>query len=53
MSYMPLMPTEEMIKAGVEELMDNIHGLDDEMDFNELSDVVVFVWQAMYAEHKQ
>lgn len=48
-----LQPTEEMIKAGVRELIeqfpDIVYQVDDD---SELEDAVVFIWQAMHAEIK-
>lgn len=43
-----LQPTEEQIKAGVNELASMISVGD--MEVGEIEDVVVFVWQAMIAE---
>lgn len=44
-----LQPTEEQIKAGVEQLLEDIPGLEDEIDEEQLQDAVVFIWQAMIA----
>lgn len=44
----PIQPTEEMIKAGIEQLLTELPGLEDCVDEEELSDVVCFVWQAMW-----
>lgn len=45
----PIQPTEEMIEAGIQELMENI---DVEcMADDEISDTVVFIWKAMYHAH--
>lgn len=45
----PLIPTKDMVDAGVKELAGMMSVGDMEVD--ELSDVVVFVWQAMYCMH--
>ncbi|HBM2190082.1 TPA: hypothetical protein LUK26_005014 [Escherichia coli] len=46
-----IQPTEEMIEAGIRELMENI---DVEcMTDDEMSDTVVFIWQAMYQAHTE
>ena len=56
-----LQPTEEMIKAGISTLWEMLPGsmdqicqdIEDEDERNALlSDVVVFIWQAMHAEIK-
>lgn len=44
----PIQPTEEMIKAGIEQLLTELTGLEDYVDEEQLSDVVCFVWQAMW-----
>ena len=49
MSNKPIQPTEEMIESGIRELTENI---DVEcMTDDEMSDAVVFIWQAMYQAH--
>lgn len=40
-------PTKEMLDAGVEDLLQQVPGLDDDLGDEELQDVVCFVWQAM------
>ena len=42
-------PTDEQIEAGVEQLLEDIPGLEDELDDEQLQDAVVFIWQAMIA----
>lgn len=49
MSNKPIQPTEEMIDAGIQELMENIDV--ESMTNDEMSDAVVFIWQAMYQAH--
>lgn len=49
MSNKPIQPTEEMIEAGIKELMENIDV--ESMTNDEMSDAVVFIWQAMYQAH--
>lgn len=44
----PIQPTEEMIKAGIEQRLTELPGLEDDVDEEQLSDVVCFVWQAMW-----
>lgn len=44
-----LQPTEEQIKSGVEQLLEDIPGLEDDIDDEQLQDAVVFIWQAMIA----
>ncbi|EIK1335318.1 hypothetical protein LJV55_003789, partial [Salmonella enterica] len=40
----------DMIKAGIKELRENIQAATEDMSEEQLSDLVVFVWQAMRAE---
>lgn len=47
-----MQPTEEMLKAGVDQLLDAIPGIEDEVDEEQLSDAVCFIWQAMIQESK-
>lgn len=49
MSNKPIQPTEEMIEAGILKLMENIDV--ESMTNDEMSDAVVFIWQAMYQAH--
>lgn len=49
MSNKPLKPTEEMIEAGIRELMENTDI--ESMTNDEMSDAVVFIWKAMYHAH--
>lgn len=42
-----MQPTEKMIQAGINELLDNNPGLEDEIDDEQLQDTIVFIWQAM------
>lgn len=49
MSNKQLQPTEAMLEAGVNELLNNIHGLEDDVDDEQLQDAVCFIWQAMHA----
>lgn len=44
----PIQPTEEMIQAGIEQLLTELPGLEDDVDEEQLSDVVCFIWQAMW-----
>ena len=44
-----LQPTDEQIQAGVEQLLEDIPGLEGELDDEQLQDAVVFIWQAMIA----
>lgn len=44
-----LQPTDEQVKAGVEQLLEDIPGLEDDIDEEQLSDAVTFIWQAMIA----
>ena len=44
-----LQPTDEQIKAGINQLLEEIPGLEDELDGEQLQDAVVFIWQAMIA----
>lgn len=44
-----LQPTDEQIQAGINQLLEEIHGLEDELDDDQLQDAVVFIWQAMIA----
>jgi len=44
-----IQPTEEMIEAGINQLLEELPGIDDEVEHDQLSDTVVFVWQAMLA----
>lgn len=44
-----LQPSEEQIKAGIEQLLEELPGIEDNVDDEQLEDVVVFVWQAMIA----
>jgi hypothetical protein len=44
-----LQPTEEQIKAGVNQLCEDLPGVEDDVDEEQLQDAVVFVWQAMIA----
>lgn len=49
----PLEPTKEMLEAGIEELKEELSGLlidVEELADHELSDVVCFIWQAMWAQ---
>ncbi|HII3143159.1 TPA: hypothetical protein ACY3HI_001482 [Citrobacter braakii] len=49
----PLQPNEMMIQAGITELFESFPSLEDsELDDDELSDAITFIWQAMYAEIK-
>ena len=43
-------PTKEMLDAGVEDLLQQVPGLEDDLGDDELQDVVCFVWQAMLAK---
>lgn len=43
-----LQPTEEMIKAGVDQLLECVPGLEDDVDEETLNDAIVFIWQAMH-----
>lgn len=47
-----MQPTEEMLKAGVDQLLDTIPGIEDEVDEEQLSDAVCFIWRAMIQESK-
>lgn len=47
-----MQPTEEMLKAGINQLLDVIPGIEDEVDEEQLSDAVCFIWQAMIQESK-
>lgn len=49
MSNKPIQPTKEMIEAGIRELMENIDV--ESMTNDDMSDAVVFIWQAMYQAH--
>ena len=49
MSNKPIQPTEEMIEAGIREVIENLDI--DYLTDDELSDAVVFIWQAMYQAH--
>lgn len=49
----PLEPTEAMVDAGINELLEQIPGLEDDVDNDQLSDAVVFVWQAMHEAHNK
>lgn len=51
MSDKPIEPTQEMINAGIKELIDNC-GIDYLSD-DALSDTVCFIWQAMYLAHSK
>lgn len=52
--HAPLQPNEMMIQAGITELFESFPSLEDsELDDDELSDAITFIWQAMYAEIKQ
>lgn len=44
-----LQPTDEQIQAGIKQLLEDAPGLEDELDYEQLQDVVVFIWQAMIA----
>lgn len=44
-----LQPTDEQIQAGINQLLEEIPGLEDELDDDQLQDAVVFIWQAMIA----
>ena len=46
-------PTKEMLDAGVEDLLQQVPGLEDDLGDDELQDVVCFVWQAMLAKAPQ
>ncbi|HCW0179529.1 TPA: hypothetical protein OW286_002887 [Citrobacter freundii] len=50
MNTILLQPTNDMIKAGIKELRENIKVFTEDMSEEQLSDLVVFVWQAMRAE---
>ncbi|EAX9402776.1 hypothetical protein GZ353_004037 [Salmonella enterica] len=50
MNTILLQPTNDMIKAGIKELRENIKASTEDMSEEQLSDLVVFVWQAMRAE---
>lgn len=43
-----IQPTDEQISAGIKQLLEDAPSLED-MEEDELSDLVVFVWQAMVA----
>lgn len=45
----PLEPTQEMLDAGVEQLLQEIPGIEDGVDEERLQDAICFVWQAMWA----
>lgn len=47
-----MQPTEEMLKAGIDQLLDVIPGIEDEVDEEQLSDAVCFIWQAMIQASK-
>lgn len=47
-----VIPTEEMLKAGIDQLLAEIPGLEGEVDEEQLSDAVCFIWQAMIQESK-
>lgn len=47
-----MQPTEKMIQAGINELLDNNPGLEDEIDDEQLQDTIVFIWQAMLSAAK-
>lgn len=47
-----IQPTEEMIKAGVDQLLEDVPGLEDSVSEEQLSDTVVFIWQAMFGAAK-
>ncbi|EIH4118716.1 hypothetical protein CHO22_003623 [Escherichia coli] len=49
MSNKPIQPTEEMIEAGIREVIENFDI--DYLTDDELSDAVVLIWQAMYQVH--
>lgn len=44
-----LQPTDEQIQAGVNQLLEEIPGLEAEFDYEQLQNAVVFIWQAMIA----
>lgn len=44
-----LQPTNEQIQAGIKQLLEEVPGLEDELDDERLQDAVVFIWQAMIA----
>lgn len=47
----PVQPSEKMIQAGITELFSSLPGLEGEdLDEEQLSDAITFIWQAMYAE---
>ncbi|HAX8749156.1 TPA: hypothetical protein JTC92_004391 [Escherichia coli] len=47
-----MQPTEEMLKAGIDQLIYYIPGIEDEVDEEQLSDAVYFIWQAMIQASK-
>lgn len=52
MSWKPLEPSEEMIDAGINQAVEQCPEID-HLDQDELSDLVCFIWQAMYSAHKE
>lgn len=44
-----IQPTEEMIEAGINQLLEELPGIEDEVEHDQLSDTVTFIWQAMLA----
>ncbi|HFD3847243.1 hypothetical protein IHE77_13930 [Serratia ureilytica] len=52
MSWKPLEPTEEMIEAGMQQAVEQCPEID-HLDQSEMSDLVCFIWQAMYSAHKE
>ncbi len=42
-------PSEAQVKAGIEELLRQLPGLEDDVDEDQICDTVVFIWQAMVA----
>jgi len=50
MSYLvELQPTEDQIAAGIKQLQEDLDGYLDDLDDDQLSDIVTFIWQAMLA----
>lgn len=44
-----IQPTDEQIQAGINQLLEEIPGIEDELDDEQLQDAVVFIWQSMIA----